>query len=164
MLIFFKRLDKYMKYKGLNDNKITIEANISNGLIGKARKRGSLSQENISKILHTYNDLDARWLLTGAGEMLNADALVYKKEEKVLQYISESEVEYKTEAKGCIQRVKELEENIAILKQNLELKDYKINNLEKEIKLLKKEINRFNSNKDITISRSIEAMNDKKRK
>lgn len=70
MISFFERLDKYMKYKGLNDNKITVEAKISNGLIGKARKRGSLSQENISKILHTYEDLDAKWLLTGIGEML----------------------------------------------------------------------------------------------
>ena len=55
MIDFFSRLDKFMTYKGLNDNKLTVETGISNGLIGKARKRGSLSQENISKILYTYN-------------------------------------------------------------------------------------------------------------
>ena len=60
----------YMKYKGLNDNKITVDADISNGLIGKGRKRGALSQESISKILCSYPDLDANWLLTGEGEML----------------------------------------------------------------------------------------------
>lgn len=59
-----------MEYKGLNDNKVTVEAGISNGLIGKARKRGSLSQENISKLLQVYSDLDARWLMTGDGKML----------------------------------------------------------------------------------------------
>lgn len=59
-----------MKYKGLNDNQITVEAGISNGLIGKARKRGSLSQDNISKILYTYNDLNGHWWLTGIGEMI----------------------------------------------------------------------------------------------
>lgn len=67
---FFDRLDIYMKHRGLNDNKITIDAGISNGLIGKGRKRGSISQENISKILCTYSDLSADWLLTGGGEML----------------------------------------------------------------------------------------------
>lgn len=70
MIGFFDRLDKFIEYKGLNDNKITIETGISNGLIGKGRKRGSISQENISKILCTYPDLDANWLLTGQGPML----------------------------------------------------------------------------------------------
>ncbi|MDR1159297.1 MAG: hypothetical protein LBK69_01545 [Syntrophomonadaceae bacterium] len=59
-----------MKYKGLNDNKVTVEAGISNGLIGKGRKRGGISQENISKILCTYPEINANWLLTGEGEML----------------------------------------------------------------------------------------------
>lgn len=67
---FFDRLDKYMEYKGLNDNKITVETGISNGLIGKARKRGGLSQENISKILHAYADLDANWWFRGEGKMI----------------------------------------------------------------------------------------------
>lgn len=70
VISFFDRLDMYMKYKELNDNKITVDTGISNGLIGKGRRRGSISQENISKILHKYSDLSADWLLTGEGEML----------------------------------------------------------------------------------------------
>lgn len=70
MIDFFERLDKFMKYKGLNDNKITVATGVSNGIIGKGRKRGSISQENISKILYTYPDLDANWLLTGRGDMI----------------------------------------------------------------------------------------------
>ncbi len=73
MIDFFKRLDNYLKYKGLNDNKMTIETGLSNGLIGKARKRGALSQENISKILQKYTELDANWLLTGDGFMLKSE-------------------------------------------------------------------------------------------
>ena len=69
MIDFFQRLDKFMEIKELNDNKITLETGISNGLIGKARKRGSLSQDNISKILYTYPELDANWLFTGNGSM-----------------------------------------------------------------------------------------------
>lgn len=75
MIDFFNRLDKYMKHKGLNDNKITVKAGVSNGLIGKARKKGGgLSIDNISKILYTYSDLSADWLLTGRGTMLNTQS------------------------------------------------------------------------------------------
>ena len=70
MIDFFKRLDKYMNYKGLNDNKLSSETGIANGLIGKARKRGSLSGKNISKLINTYQDLSADWLFTGQGSML----------------------------------------------------------------------------------------------
>jgi phage repressor protein C with HTH and peptisase S24 domain len=70
MTDLFKRLDIYLNFKGLNDNQVTVETGISNGIIGKARKRGALSQENISKLLNTYRDLDANWLFTGMGEML----------------------------------------------------------------------------------------------
>ena len=70
MMDFFGRLDMFMRYRGLNDNKISLTAGISNGLIGKGRKRGGISQENISKLIHAYPELDANWLLTGQGSML----------------------------------------------------------------------------------------------
>lgn len=70
MITFFERLDKFMKFKGLNDNQITVEVGISNGLIGKGRKRGTLSQDNISKILQKYPELNAHWWFTGKGNMI----------------------------------------------------------------------------------------------
>lgn len=73
MIDFFERLDKYMKYKGLNDNKLSNETGIANGLIGKARKRGSLSGKNISKMINTYQDLSADWLFTGNGNMIKTE-------------------------------------------------------------------------------------------
>lgn len=73
---FFDRLDLFMQKMGINDNRLTVEAGISNGLVGKARKRGSLSQENISKILLRYKDLNGDWLLTGEGSMLKLQDLV----------------------------------------------------------------------------------------
>ena len=70
MIDFFGRLDMFMRYRGVNDNKISLTAGISNGLIGIGRKRGGISQENISKLIHAYPELDANWLLTGQGSML----------------------------------------------------------------------------------------------
>lgn len=71
---FFTRLDAFMKYKGLNDNKITVQAGIAVGTLGKQRRGGKgLSYESISKILRTYPDLSTEWLITGRGEMLKKD-------------------------------------------------------------------------------------------
>lgn len=70
---FFDRLDKYMKYSGLNDNQLTVLAQLSVGTLGKQRKGGrGLSVESIAKILRACSNLNAEWLLTGAGEMLKA--------------------------------------------------------------------------------------------
>ena len=67
----FSRLDKFMQYKGLNDNKITLQTHIAVGTLGKQRRSGKgLSYESIVKILNTYPELSASWLLLGKGEML----------------------------------------------------------------------------------------------
>lgn len=68
-----ERFDKYMKFKGLNDNRVTNELGLSIGLLGKSRKEGrDLSQSAIEKILNFYTDLSRVWLMTGEGEMLRA--------------------------------------------------------------------------------------------
>ncbi len=69
-----ERFDKYMKYKGLNDNKVTIQLALSVGTLGKSRKSDrDLSDRVIEKILNFYTDLNRVWLLTGDGEMLNTE-------------------------------------------------------------------------------------------
>lgn len=65
------RFAKYMNWAGLNDNKVTVAAGLSNGILGKAKNSAhDLSAPNISKLLYVYKDIDARWLMTGEGEML----------------------------------------------------------------------------------------------
>lgn len=66
-----QRLCKYMEYKGLNPNNITVDAGLSVGLIGKAIKNSSgLNSETIEKILHAYTDLNPIWFVLNEGEML----------------------------------------------------------------------------------------------
>jgi len=110
MIKFFERLDKYMKYKGLNDNKISNETGISNGLIGKARKRGSLSGKNISKLINTYQDLSADWLFRGEGEMLKNNISASNDENTDKDYIIE--LQKKT--------ISTLEDKIDLLENRLE--------------------------------------------
>lgn len=66
------RFDNYMRYSGLNDNKVTIQLGLSVGTLGKSRKEGrDLSDRVIEQILNFYPNLNKVWLLTGEGEMLN---------------------------------------------------------------------------------------------
>lgn len=68
------RFDKYMKFKGINDNQVTVNCKLSVGLIGKARSgRSDLGKKTIEKILNFYQDINRVWLLTGDGEMLVED-------------------------------------------------------------------------------------------
>lgn len=68
---FIERLQYYMKLKGINDNQMTIAAGLSVGLLGKLKKSGKgMNSSNIEKILYSYPEINASWLLTGKGEML----------------------------------------------------------------------------------------------
>lgn len=64
------RFDMYMQMKGLNDNKVTIDLNLSTGILNKSRKNSDLSEKTIKKILDYYTDLSEEWLIVGSGEML----------------------------------------------------------------------------------------------
>lgn len=69
------RFDKYMKHRGLNDNKVTLDCNLSQGLLGQARTgKSDLGTVTVNKILSVYQDLSRVWLLTGEGEMLKNDS------------------------------------------------------------------------------------------
>lgn len=70
MINIFDQLDKFLEYNDLNDRQFSLKSGLSNGILGKARVRGALSQDNIAKILHSFPELNANWLFTGNGEML----------------------------------------------------------------------------------------------
>lgn len=87
------RLDKYMEYKGLNDNKITVLCSLSVGVLGKSRKTGrDLSDKVIEVILNKFQDLNRIWLLTGDGKMINPETtniLPPIEKEKLIEFGSE---------------------------------------------------------------------------
>ena len=50
-----ERLEKYMDFKQLNPNRVTVEAGLSVGLLSKSKKKnGGLNSDTIEKILYTY--------------------------------------------------------------------------------------------------------------
>ena len=71
---FIERLQYFMNQRGINDNQMTIAAGLSVGLLGKLKKSGKgMSSVNIEKILSSYPELNADWLLTGRGSMFRAE-------------------------------------------------------------------------------------------
>lgn len=87
------RFDKYMKAKGLNDNRVTIDLGLSVGTIGKSRKEGrDISDKAVEAILNFYDDVNRVWLLTGEGEMLKKElSLSQKGDNPVIRYWPEIE-------------------------------------------------------------------------
>ncbi len=88
-----ERFDKYMTFKGLNDNKVTKDLSLSIGTLGKSRKENrDISDRNVELILKFYNDLNGVWLLTGEGSMLKEkvkDSSTYViQEEEPVEYLN----------------------------------------------------------------------------
>lgn len=115
------RLVKYMNHKGLNPNKITVEAGLSVGLIGKAIKaKKGLHSDTIEKILQTYSDLDAYWFVLGKGEMIIIDEIKQPVDIFKLDVSSEPILYSESEL------VKTLKETVTNLRKDIEdLKDDK---------------------------------------
>lgn len=60
-----------MQFRGLNDNKVSVNCELSVGLLGKCRKPGAdLGKQSIERILKFYTDLSEEWLKHGIGEMI----------------------------------------------------------------------------------------------
>lgn len=145
------RLSKYMDIKGLNDNKVSKECSLSNGLLAQARKgKCDLGVKAIEKILDKYQDLDKVWLLTGEGEMLVNSSLKSKAptskaaKRKILEGIifNPNHLVTGAVAPACVPRVKESTESDANLKV-IKAQEKTIATQERLISVLQAEVERL---------------------
>lgn len=68
------RMLAYLKYKGISENKATVDCGLAKGLIYQAKSgKADIGAKAIEKVLATYTDMSSIWLLTGEGSMLNSD-------------------------------------------------------------------------------------------
>lgn len=106
------RLVRFIKSKGLSTRQFEDSANLSNGAIftalktdeaffeGKKDKPGGISSHNIAKILQTYPELSAEWLILGTGEMSQS--------EQQSQVVRKVEVDYSSEFKRINSKLDEI--------------------------------------------------------
>ena len=113
---FISRLGKYMDYAGLNDNKVTVQCGLAIGAINSARKRNkALGYENIAKLLYTYKDLNARWLLTGEGEMLVSESV--HSDSEITQFLKNQNKELMEKIDSLNREVGDLQRQLSEMKK-----------------------------------------------
>ena len=121
---FIDRLDRYKEYAGLNDNQITVRCGLTVGIINSARKRGSsLSGENIEKFLNVFKDVNARWLLTGEGEMIQTDEVFAANNDSLTLYLRKENKELKSKNEELNREIGKLEGQIIELKKHVHVED-----------------------------------------
>ncbi len=115
-----ERIIQYIEFKGISKYKFCKDLGFSNKFLDNSSNMGT---DKACKILHYYPEINAEWLLTGQGSMLN------KSSESIITYHHNNEepVEqssYKDLADARLQII--------------EMKDEKIKWLENELSTLKK--------------------------
>lgn len=72
-----QRIHAIIHKKGVSIRSFESQAGITQGVLSNAIKKNSdISSINLSKIIDTYSEFDAHWLLTGEGDMMrNPEAL-----------------------------------------------------------------------------------------
>ena len=118
------RLSQFLEINGDSFSKLAINIGLSNSYFSKMMKNnGSLGEETIRKILLYYENINAEWLILGAGSMLKEKSTSNQPPDK---YVSEllNLIRIISEENGCVKNErKQLREEIKLLKnENEQLK------------------------------------------
>lgn len=62
---------KYLDYKGITPYKFYQETGITRGIL---TQKNGMSEENTTRFLEYYKDVNSEWLITGKGEMLKLES------------------------------------------------------------------------------------------
>lgn len=90
-MTFIERLQYFMEHFGINDNQLTVDAGLSVGLIGKAKKTGkAMNSSNIEKILNAYPELNPEWLMLGSGEMIREVKPMSGDEKERMEFLADA--------------------------------------------------------------------------
>lgn len=135
---------QYLEYKGVTENKATVDCELSKGLLGQAKSgKSDLGNKTIEKVLSFYQDLSRVWLLTGEGEMLKSDVSQTSKGDNTIQ-VSGNNVDMRNinQSKGSgsdTKRIKELEQRIEELTEDKRRLQEMVDKMQQQItKLLEK--------------------------
>lgn len=135
------RLYKYFEFKNIKPTKFERDFGISNGYFGKQSRRDSdIGSGIIEIILANCRDLNAKWLLTGEGEMLNNDDKIningngnYKSIIDIkINELTKEKNHYQIEIDKLKIQNEHFEKEISHLKEQIKLKDQIIDLLKRK--------------------------------
>lgn len=69
-----ERLKQLVELKGISSRAFALSIGVSSQVFGKYLKDREPSYDTLRRIIETYDDISAEWLLTGKGEMLKKNA------------------------------------------------------------------------------------------
>ena len=72
--LFVNRLELFITQKKMNTAEFERACNLKrNGIDSAIRNKGAIGSDKLSKISTSFPDLNLKWLLTGAGEMVGKE-------------------------------------------------------------------------------------------
>lgn len=118
-----ERIVKILDNEGISTRAFELKIGASNGLIARCIGKGTdISSVWVSKIIETFPQYNAKWLLTGEGPMLASDVDQNNKEhhnlaeEKKPAYECGNCIEKERLIESLNERITELKDVVAILK------------------------------------------------
>jgi hypothetical protein len=79
-----ERFKEYLDFKGIANFRAEKDCGLSNGLIKNALSaNSSFGSDKLEKILNTYPDLSAEWLLRGIGSMIKGEGKAIELENRI---------------------------------------------------------------------------------
>lgn len=78
-----ERFKQYLETKGIPNQRAEKKCGLSNGFIKNGLRGSSYGSDKLVKILTTYTDLSAEWLLRGSGPMLLNGGKASELEQKI---------------------------------------------------------------------------------
>lgn len=120
------RLTKYLEYKNISAYAFERTCQVANGYLKKQQKgKGSIGSDILERINKNYFDLNLLWLVTGEGDMLDAEA----SDKELRRLTLQEERNYYTKD----EKIKFLEERVVLLESSLADKEKIIAMLEKQL-------------------------------
>lgn len=125
------RIDKLIELQNLSDRKFALEIGIPVSTLYTSRKRESdLPSSIIVAILNKYSKLNAKWLLTGEGEMWESDtkpldSVTEKALKEFMSLYDDIKIVasfYKKRFEEAIESLEEANKEIATLRKKLDSK------------------------------------------
>ncbi len=116
-----KRIIDFIENQSIRPKDFLLKTGLAKGFVDRSHQKSGISDINLSKILESYPNLNAEWLVTGKGNMLKPHHP---------DVVEENTSPYQPEPNTMISL---LQKQLALLEETKELQSEKIIRLEKEL-------------------------------